>query len=225
MSKVAFFDLDNTLIRGSSLALLAGGLVSRGLLPKTDMVRYLLHNLRYIYSKSEKLNVIEKLAPAALGLLSGHKEEEINKICGEIVQERLKSRIYTSVTDFISQHQQHGIDTWLVTASPIELARPIAMSLGMTGALGTICEVRDGAYSGELLSPILHGRLKAAAAMRICEREGYNHYRSFAYSDSISDLPLLAAVGSPTVVNPNSQLLAIAKKNNWNIHFPTKVAA
>lgn len=205
--------------------MLASGLLSRGMLSKTEMARYLFHNIRFIHSKAEKLNVIEKLAPAALGLLAGQKAAVIDHLCDEIVQERLVNRIFTSVKNLISHHQDQGTDTWLVTASPIELARPIAKNLGMTGALGTICEIKNGEYSGELLTPILHGGLKAAAVIQVCKTESYDQRISFAYSDSISDLPLLAAMGSPTVVNPNSQLLAIAKKNNWQIHFPFMAAA
>jgi HAD superfamily hydrolase (TIGR01490 family) len=225
MKSAAFFDLDNTLIRGSSLIMLARGLMENGILPKRDLVRYLFHNLRFIHSKTEKLGIIEKFVPTALGLLRGRNQSEVTQLCHQIVESQIDYRLFESLQKIIAEHRLLGTPIWLVTASPLELAQPIASKLGFTGALGTLCEVENGVYTGNLLSPILHGRLKAAAVKELCITENYILDDSYAYSDSISDLPLLSSVGKPVVVNPNAELRAIATKNNWNIHISTKVAA
>lgn len=225
VNSAAFFDLDNTLIRGSSLLIFARSLVSRGILPKHDLSKYLLHNLKFIYSKTEKLQIVEKLAPAGLRLLRGKSHPDVKDLCREIVENEISSRFLLSVNQILKNHQSENVPTWLVTATPMELALPIAQKLGMNGALGTVCEVDQDRYTGSLLSPILHGRLKAAAVKEICNSENYDLENSYAYSDSISDLPLLSSVGNPVVINPNSELRAVAAKNNWKIHLATKVAA
>lgn len=225
MKTAAFFDLDNTLIRGSSLLIFARSLVSRGILPKHDLSKYLIHNLRFIYSKTEKLQIVEKLAPTGLRLLRGKSHQDVKELCEEIVEQEISSRLLLPVNQILKNHQSDNVSTWLVTATPMELALPIARKLGMSGALGTVCEVHKDRYTGGLLSPILHGRLKAAAVREICFTENYQLENSYAYSDSISDLPLLSSVGKPVVVNPNSELRAVAAKNNWKIQLATKVAA
>ena len=87
----------------------------------------------------------------------------------------------------------------------------------MTGAVGTVSEISAGRYTGRLASPIAHGPDKMQLVSENAERHGLDLGASWAYSDSINDLPLLSCVGMPVVVNPNSQLLAIAKKNAWGV--------
>jgi phosphoserine phosphatase len=106
---------------------------------------------------------------------------------------------------------------WLVTATPIELARTIATRLGLTGALGTVSEVRGGVYTGRLEGGPLHGLAKAEAIKALAAQEGLDLSRCWAYSDSSNDIPMLSTVGNPVAVNPDPALRAHAIQNTWRI--------
>src|SRR5207245_8363111 len=106
---------------------------------------------------------------------------------------------------------------WRVTAAPAELASLIARRLGLTGALGTVAENRDGVYTGRLVGEPLHGPAKAEAIRALADREGLDLSRCAAYSDSANDVPMLSLVGHPVAVNPDPQLRRIARENGWEI--------
>jgi HAD superfamily hydrolase (TIGR01490 family) len=114
-------------------------------------------------------------------------------------------------------HLDAGQRVWLVTATPVELATIIAKHLGLTGALGTVAEVRGGVYTGRLVGAPLHGLAKAEAVRAIAEREGLDLSRCSAYSDSANDIPMLSLVGHPFAVNPDALLRAHARDNDWPI--------
>jgi phosphoserine phosphatase len=100
------------------------------------------------------------------------------------------------------------------------MATTLAQKIGMTGALGTKSEILEGTYSGRLDGELLKGTHKAQAAKELASIRSYDLTQSFAYSDSLNDLPLLASVGTPYVVNPNSELARIARKNAWHELLP-----
>ena len=137
----------------------------------------------------------------------------------EIAEERILPRVYEGITHVIDHHRAAGDLTYLCTASPIELADLIADSLEMTGALGTRAEVANGRYTGRL-SPdgILHGEAKAAAVVALAERNDIDLSESYAYSDSINDLPLLELVGHPIAVNPDADLKRAARTLGWPVY-------
>ena len=105
-----------------------------------------------------------------------------------------------------------------MTATPVELARVVAARLGLTGALGTRAEIRDGAYTGRLVDDILHGQAKADAVRALAEHEGLDLARCSAYSDSVNDLPLFELVGRPVAVNPDARLSAEADRRGWEVY-------
>jgi len=106
---------------------------------------------------------------------------------------------------------------WLVTATPVELASIIARRLGLTGALGTVAEVKDGRYTGRLVGEMMHGEAKAEAVRALAEREGLDLSRCTAYSDSANDLPMLSLTGTAVAVNPDTELRAVARSRGWTI--------
>jgi phosphoserine phosphatase len=107
---------------------------------------------------------------------------------------------------------------WLVTATPVELAQIIAHRLGLTGALGTVAEVVDGCYTGRLVGEMMHGEAKAEAVRALADREGLDLERCTAYSDSSNDLPMLTLVGTAVAVNPDTELRAVARSRDWQVH-------
>jgi len=114
-------------------------------------------------------------------------------------------------------HNEAGRDTWIVSASPQGIVEPLAASLGMTGAIGTEGEVLDGRFTGRLDGPFIYGPGKAQAIEKLASDRGYDLDLSYAYSDSISDLPMMEVVGHPVAVNPDSELAAVAHDRGWPI--------
>jgi phosphoserine phosphatase len=115
-------------------------------------------------------------------------------------------------------HLERGQQVWLVTAAPVELAQIMAQRLGLTGALGTVSEIRDGRYTGKLVGAPLHGPAKAEAVKALAARRGLDLGRCAAYSDSYNDLPMLTVVGHPNAVNPDHALRVHAREMGWNIY-------
>jgi len=129
----------------------------------------------------------------------------------------MAERIWSGARALAQTHLDAGQRVWLVTATPVELASIIARRLGLTGALGTVAEVRNGAYTGHLVGEPLHGAAKAQAVRALAEREGLDLSRCTAYSDSINDLPMLSLVGRAVAVNPDSALRMEARTQGWEI--------
>jgi len=217
MTTAAFFDLDNTVIRGSSLFHFARRLTGNGVLSRRDLVRFAMREFRYVWSKTESKSTTCFVSNRALTLIAGFSALEMENICKRIVPEFLNQVLIPETVERMRRHQEAGVETWLVTASPIEMAAPIAKSLGMSGVIATIPEIRDGIYTGFLTGAIMRGPMKAEAIRRLALERGIDLEASFAYSDSINDLPLLSMMGRPAVVNANMELQRIAKKNGWEL--------
>lgn len=212
----AFFDLDNTIIRGASAFHLARGLRSRGFVTTFDLIRFGVHQARYL-TFGEDLRQIAQVRQKALSLVAGRAVAEVAAIGEEVWDEVLSLRIFPGTRAILDEHLAAGHEVWIVTASPVEIGELIARRLGATGALGTVAEHRDGFYTGNLVGGMLHGRAKAAAAVELAGREGIDLARSWAYSDSLNDLPILSAVGHPVAINPDRRLRAHAREVGWPV--------
>jgi len=205
----AFFDVDNTLMRGASIYYFARGLAARKMFGPRDLTR-----LRGI----ENADHIDAAREAALAFVAGQRVDDIVGLGEEIYEDTMADRIWTGAKELTQQHLHAGQRVWLVTATPIELASILAKRLGLTGALGTVAETADGLYTGRLVGGLLHGEAKAAAIKALAEREGLDLSRCSAYSDSANDLPMLELVGYPSVVNPDACLLREARSRHWPVH-------
>jgi phosphoserine phosphatase len=117
----------------------------------------------------------------------------------------------------IEQHRNAGRETWIVSASPIEIVEPLAIALEMTGGIGTRGEVEDGVYTGRLAGPFCYGPGKAEAIVDIAAERNINLAESWSYSDSMSDVPMMELVGNAVAVNPDAQLSALARSRGWPI--------
>ncbi len=215
---VAFFDVDNTLLRGSTLYLLGKGMYKRGFFTKKEISNYLFVNLIYRYTGVEDKNEINSITKAACNFIKGHKVEELEKMGKEIYDEFVSPALWSGTISLAQEHLANGVDVWLITASSQEFASHISKRLGFTGALGTKAKIENGVYTGELVGELLHGKAKALAAIDLANLQSYNLLESFAYSDSHHDLPLLQSVGNPAVINPDATLRVFAGKKNWPIY-------
>ena len=213
----AFFDVDNTMIRGASIYFFGKGMAGRGLITTRDILRFGWQQLAFRVRGEEDLDAVAEARDKALGLVAGKSVDEIVAYGEEIYDELMERRIWSGTRALAQQHLDAGQRVWLVTATPVELARIIAARLGLTGALGTVSEVEDGRYTGRLVGEPLHGPAKAEAVRALAEREGLDLSRCTAYSDSSNDVPMLTAVGHAVAVNPDTALREAARLNGWEI--------
>jgi HAD superfamily hydrolase (TIGR01490 family) len=214
----AFFDVDNTLMRGASIYYFARGLAARKLFGTRDLAQMIWKQVYFRLSGAENAGHMRAAREAALAFVTGHKVADIVALGEEIYDETMADRIWEGTRRLAQRHLEAGQRVWLVTASPIELATIIAGRLGFTGALGTVAESIDGVYTGRLVGEMLHGQAKAEAVEALAKREGLDLARCSAYSDSANDLPMLRLVGYPCVVNPDADLRAEARLAGWPVH-------
>lgn len=212
----AFFDVDNTIIRGASSFHLAVGLYRRGFFRTSDIVRFAVHQLRYL-TFGENREQIDEVRQRALEIMHGRSVAEVVAVAEDIYDEVLSLRIFPGTQRLLDQHLRAGHEVWLVTATPMEIAELIARRLGATGALGTIAEHKDGFYTGYLVGDLLHGKAKAEAVRALAEREGIDLSQSHAYGDSTNDVPILSEVGFPCAINPEGRLRRHAAEVGWPV--------
>lgn len=218
MPRIAFFDVDNTLTRGSTLYFLGKGMYERGFFTKRDIGAWVLANIRFRMTGTEKSEVIARFQKSATDFIAGHKVDEIRKIGEEIYSEFVSPSLWEGTMAIAQRHLHAGDEVWLVTASPQDFAELIAEKLGFTGALGTQAETKDGKYTGNLIGPLLHGKEKASAVIKLTNERKINIKECFAYSDSHNDLPLLNTVGHPNAINPDAKLRIISFSSGWPVH-------
>ncbi len=212
----AFFDLDNTLLRGASLFYLARGMYHRKLLRKGDIARFAYQQLRFALG-AEDPGHVDQARTAALTFIAGRTVTELATMGEEIFEETMAGKIWPGTQQIATLHIDQGQRVWLVTAAPVEIASIIAQRLGLTGALGTVAEHVDGLYTGRLVGDLLHGASKADAVQALAAREGLDLSRCSAYSDSANDIPMLSLVGFPCAVNPDRKLRAHARAHGWRV--------
>jgi HAD superfamily hydrolase (TIGR01490 family) len=213
----AFFDVDNTMMRGASIYYFARGLAARGLFTTRDLMKFAAGQAVFRVRGSENPEHIAKAKEMALAFVAGVKVDEVVRLGEEIYDEVLADRVWAGTRALAQAHLDAGQRVWLVTATPAELARVIAQRLGLTGALGTVAETSDGTYTGRLVGDLLHGQAKAEAVRALARREGLDLSRCSAYSDSANDLPMLSLVGHAYAINPDSELREHARENDWEI--------
>lgn len=217
-SRAAFFDVDRTLIPGSSLFLLARGLYERDMFRVRDMARFGWGQMMFRL-RGEQKRGMDRTRESTLEFVAGRSQRELMSWGREIAEDRILPRVYQDIVQVIEGHQERGDLTFLVTAAPIELAEELARHLGMTGAIATVSEVdAQGYYTGRLAGDIMHGPAKAKAVAEVAAERGLDLGECAAYSDSMNDLPLLEAVGYPHAVNPEGELRRIAFQRGWPIH-------
>ena len=216
--RAAFFDVDNTLIRGSTIYFLGRGMYQRGYFTKKDISRFVLANLRFRLTGKEKKEEIQRFQDAATDFIGGHNVADIQAIAEEIYDEFVSPAMWQGTIDIAQTHISNGHDVYLVTAAPEDMATLIAKRLGLTGAIGSKAEIIDNVYTGKMNGPLLHGKEKAIAISELAVNSGLDLKNCFAYSDSNNDLPLLQSVGHPSVINPDALLGLRAMAEGWPIH-------
>jgi HAD superfamily hydrolase (TIGR01490 family) len=220
----AFFDLDRTLLRRSSALALAGSFRARGVIGRTHLAKAAAWQLLFV-ARGASADSVRRVAEEGLLLLRGFTPEEMRELVADAMEPVLKPLVYAEPLALVASHRERGEPVYIVSAALQEIVDALAQELGFDGAIGTLCEVEDGAYTGRSLRPA-HGEAKAAAVRDLAAGEGIDLAASTAYSDSHSDLPFLELVGHPVAVNPDRALRRVARERAWPVlaftrrHYP-----
>jgi HAD superfamily hydrolase (TIGR01490 family) len=210
---VAVFDLDRTLIPGSSLMALARELARRGLVPRTQLVRHAGRNV--VFARRGLGNsAVDNVRTGALAALAGRATCEVVPVAHDVGRQ-LAAHVYGGARRLLELHQAAGDFCVLLSASPQELVESVAHAVGAHRAVGTRVEVNGGRFTGRLDGAFCYGVGKLT---RLHDELGeVDLGTAHAYSDSASDVPLLAACGRPVAVNPDRRLRAAARANSWPV--------
>jgi HAD superfamily hydrolase (TIGR01490 family) len=211
----AFFDLDKTLIEGSSALHFARAAYKHGLVSRRRLARDAWANLRFRVRGSTDRDT-DELRRRVLDAIAGQRVIDLQRL-GPDVLAGILPLLYRPVLEEAWAHQDAGRRAYIVTAASQELAEVLAAVLVLDGGIGMRSEIRDGVYTGEGDGPFTYREGKAQALREIADREGIDLAASYAYSDSESDLPMLRAVGHPVAVNPDAALCDVARAEGWRI--------
>ncbi len=217
LTAAAFFDVDNTLVQGSSLVHFGRGLAARKYFQYSDVWKFMYAQAKFQLTGRESSDDVAEGRRKALAFIEGRSATGLTALGEEIYDEIIAAKIWPGTRELAQAHLEAGQQVWLVTATPYDLAEIIARRLGLTGALGTLAESVDGVFTGQLVGDILHGLGKAHAVRSLAIREGLNLKRCTAYSDSINDVPMLSLVGTAVAINPDSELRDLARERGWEI--------
>jgi len=210
----AFFDLDRTVLAGSSSPEFHAALADAGLVPRRGLPGAGL--LGFAYEHFGEYLAIMALARAAALASRGWAVDRVD-VAAEAAAVRLEHKVAPYVRPLLAEHRHDGVVTVLVTTSPEHLVRPLADRLGFEELLATRYEIRDGKFTGALAGRFVWSLGKLAAVREWAEANDVALADSYAYSDSASDYPMLAVVGRPTAVNPDIRLRSLARSYEWPI--------
>jgi len=210
----AFFDLDKTLMAGSSGMQFARVATRHGIVGRRQLASWAVEHLRYRLrgTTDERTNEVLR---AARELISGVPVRSVERMNPEVMAAILP-RVYPQMLDEVYAHQDAGRATFIVSAAGNGVVEPLAAVLGLDGGIGTSYEIgEEGTFTGRLDGPFVYGPGKVEAMEAFAAEHGIDLAESFAYSDSLSDLPMLRAVGNPVVVNPDPSLAELAREEGW----------
>jgi HAD superfamily hydrolase (TIGR01490 family) len=211
----AFFDLDRTLLRRSSALALAPSFRRHGVISRTQLAKAAFWQLLFV-ARGVSEERVRKAASDGLMILRGFTPDQMRALVADALEPVLRPLVYREPLDLARRHQERGEGVYIVSAALQEIVDSLADDLGFDGALGTVCEIEDGAYTGRPVRS-LHGAAKADAVFELAEREGIDLAASTAYSDAHGDLPFLELVGHPVAVNPDAELRRVALERGWPV--------
>ncbi|MDP9383903.1 MAG: HAD-IB family hydrolase [Actinomycetota bacterium] len=211
----AFFDLDRTLMAGSSAFQFARAAYRSGLMSRRALARDAVLNLLFrLYGSTDAST--DQLRERIAQMLDGVRVRDLQRLAPEVLAGVLP-RLYPQMLEIAYEHQDAGRPIFICTAASQEMAELMAIVLTFDGAVGSVSEVIDGHYTGRPGGPFTYREGKAQAIRELAGREDLELAASWAYSDSESDLPMLRAVGHPVAVNPDKELGRVAREEGWEV--------
>lgn len=218
--EAAFFDLDKTVIARPSMVAFGGPLRREGLVSRRLLLRALWAQLIYLTLGADEAR-LARVRDAALRVSAGWEQSRISALVRETLTEVVDPIVYDEALDLMAMHREAGRKVFIVSASPEEIVAPLAQYLGADEAIATRAVLDDeGRYTGAV-ELYCYGPEKARILDDIADRDGLDLARCYAYSDSATDEPMLAAVGRAVAVNPDRELARIARERGWEIQVFT----
>ena len=211
----AFFDLDKTIIAKSSMLAFSKPFFDQGLLGRRAVLQSSYAQFIFLLSGADH-DQMDRMRSHLTNMCAGWDVEQVKSIVNEALHDIVTPLVFAEAADLISAHKLCGRDVVVVSASGAEIVAPIARALGATHAMATRMVVEDGKYTGEV-GFYCYGEGKVQAIRELAASEGYPLEHCYAYSDSITDLPMLESVGHPTVVNPDRGLRREAAERGWPV--------
>jgi HAD superfamily hydrolase (TIGR01490 family) len=215
VAAAAFFDLDRTLIKRSSVLALAGSFRKRGLISRLDLAKSAFWQLLFVL-RGASAERVRRAAEDGMKMLDGFSVADMESLVGDAMETVLRPLVYAEPLNLVERHRARGEKVYIVSATLQEIVQHIADDLGFDGAVGSTCEIVDGVYTGRTLRAA-HGEGKRTAVRELAVAEGLDLGTSTAYSDSYSDVPFLEAVGHPIAANPDRKLRRIAHERHWPV--------
>ena len=215
MSAAAFFDLDRTLMAGSSAYHFGRAMYKAGNMSRRQIARDALDQIRFRLQGATDAAVNVLLVRVLEGI-KGHRVVDLARMTPDVLAGILP-RVYPQMLAVVRSHQDAGRPCYIATAASEPAADILARALAMDGAFGTRWEMSDGVYTGRLDGPFAYGEGKAQALRRFAAERDIDLAQSWAYTDAASDLPMLEAVGHPVAVNPDAGLAEIARRESWEV--------
>ena len=211
----AFFDLDKTVIARSSTLAFSRPLYAGGLINRRAVLRSTYAHFMYLVGGADH-DQMERMRGYLSSLVAGWDVQQVRDIIAETLLEIIEPVVYREAVTLIAEHHGAGRDVVIVSTSGAELVEPIATLLGADAVIATRMAVTDGRYTGDI-DFYAYRENKALAIRELAEERGYDLAASYAYSDSVTDLPMLAAVGHPSAVNPDRALRREAAARDWPV--------
>lgn len=211
----AFFDLDKTLMAGSSGIFFARAAYETGMISRRRLARDVYENLRFrlLGSTDDRADDVRKRVGE---MIAGVRVRDLERLSPRVLAGVLP-RLYPQMLQRAYAHQDDGLPVYILTAASQEMADLLARVLAFDGGLGSRSEIVDGRYTGRPAGPFNYREGKVLSMREVAEREGIDLSASYAYSDSESDLPMLRAVRHAVVVNPDTALRRIAEEEGWEV--------
>ncbi|MPZ71823.1 MAG: HAD-IB family hydrolase [Nitriliruptorales bacterium] len=214
-NSAAYFDLDRTLMSGSSAFYFGRAAYREGLLPLPRLLADGFNGLMFkLFGASDEKS--EQVRDRILESVAGTEAETLIKLAPAVTEELLR-KIRPEAQALLDMHEEAGRDVYIISASPIEIVGELAKALSIAGAMGTESEIVDGVYTGRLAAPFCYGEGKAEHIRKLAAEKGYDLAHCYSYSDSASDLPMMQIVGHPVAVNPDRAMESVAHRRGWPI--------
>ena len=211
----AFFDLDKTVIAKSSTLAFSKPFFAQGLLNRRTVLKSSYAQFVFLMSGADH-DQMDRMRSYVTSMCAGWDVEQVKAVVAETLDEIMTPLVFAEAANLIADHKLCGRDVVIVSASGEEVVAPIARALGATHAMATRMVVEDGKYTGDIAF-YCFGENKAQAVRELAAREGYALEHCYAYSDSITDIPMLELVGHPAVVNPDRTLRKEATGRDWPV--------
>jgi HAD superfamily hydrolase (TIGR01490 family) len=213
--EAAFFDLDKTVISKSSSLALTRPMYRAGLVSRSALLKGAYAQLVYLLVGADEKKM-DRVKESMLALTKGWEKEQVEQVIREALSDLIDPYIYLEALDLMELHRALGRKIFIVSSSPEDVVKPLAEHLGDVEVIATKPKIVDGKYTGEL-EFYAYGENKATMIKDIAAQQAIDLTGSYAYSDSVTDLPMLEAVGHPVAVNPDRDLRREAEKRGWQI--------